>query len=459
MAKVTINSLNTLSNETAAIDTINSNVNALATAIENTISRDGTSPNTMEANLDMNSNRIYNLPDATLDHEPVTYGQFTDAIGVADAVDAEEAKLAAQAAAAAALASQAAAASSAATAVDAAEDAEYWAGQAQAIAGGATIAATVTVTPAGSIAATDVQAALEELDAEKQPLDATLTALAGVSTAANKLIYATGSDTFATTDITSTARTFLAANSQSAEREALGLGSAATRNVGTGANNVVALDSAGILPALNGSQLTGILAGNSIVGMQVFNTAGTFTYTPTEGATKALVIITGGGGSGRSGSSTSAAIASGGGAGATAFAFVTSLASVPIVVGAGGAAQTTVSSNGNYGSQSSFGVITADGGVVGTLSGGAGGSSTSGALFGIPGGCGHLSQIVGSYHTAGIGGSSFWGGGGLKYLSSIVGIPSYGAGGGGGTSINGNSQSQWSSQAGGSGIVYVVEFA
>lgn len=43
----------------------------------------------------------------------------------------------------------------------------------------------------------------------KQPLDATLTALAAVTTAANKLIYATGSDTFSTTDITSYGRTLL----------------------------------------------------------------------------------------------------------------------------------------------------------------------------------------------------------------------------------------------------------
>lgn len=43
-------------------------------------------------------------------------------------------------------------------------------------------ASAISNTPSGSIAATDVQAALNELDTEKQPLDADLTALAGLST-------------------------------------------------------------------------------------------------------------------------------------------------------------------------------------------------------------------------------------------------------------------------------------
>lgn len=43
----------------------------------------------------------------------------------------------------------------------------------------------------------------------KQPLDQTLTALAALATAANKLIYATGPDTFSTTDLTGFARTLL----------------------------------------------------------------------------------------------------------------------------------------------------------------------------------------------------------------------------------------------------------
>ena len=83
-------------------------------------------------------------------------------------------------------------------------------------------ASSVGNVPAGSIAATNVQSALNELDTEKQPVDATLTALAAVTVAANKLIYATGADTFATTDITAAARTLLACVDEAAMRTALG---------------------------------------------------------------------------------------------------------------------------------------------------------------------------------------------------------------------------------------------
>jgi hypothetical protein len=55
-----------------------------------------------------------------------------------------------------------------------------------------------------------------------QPLDATLTAVAAITTAANKLIYATGSDTFSTTDLTAYGRTLIGLADAAALRTNLG---------------------------------------------------------------------------------------------------------------------------------------------------------------------------------------------------------------------------------------------
>ena len=63
-------------------ETINANNAAVEAAVENTLSRDGTSPNQMGANLDMNSNRILNLPTAVNDSEPVTLAQAASITGV-----------------------------------------------------------------------------------------------------------------------------------------------------------------------------------------------------------------------------------------------------------------------------------------------------------------------------------------------------------------------------------------
>ena len=55
---------------------IDSNLDDIKTAIDDTLSRKGDSPNSMEADLDMNSNQILNLPDAVLPQEPITLSQF-----------------------------------------------------------------------------------------------------------------------------------------------------------------------------------------------------------------------------------------------------------------------------------------------------------------------------------------------------------------------------------------------
>lgn len=81
----------------------------------------------------------------------------------------------------------------------------------------------VKFTPIGNISSTTVQAAIAELDNEKQPIDAGLTSIAALSTSADKMIYTTAADTYATTTLTSQARTFLSAVDVAAQRSTLGL--------------------------------------------------------------------------------------------------------------------------------------------------------------------------------------------------------------------------------------------
>src|SRR5258708_28582749 len=70
MAKVNVNSLADLNNSSTVISNINTNFTNVQTAINNTLSLDGTSPNQMNSLLDMNSNRIINLPTPTSLTEP-----------------------------------------------------------------------------------------------------------------------------------------------------------------------------------------------------------------------------------------------------------------------------------------------------------------------------------------------------------------------------------------------------
>lgn len=62
MAKLTLSDVsNVTGNETSFVNTFNANNTLIETALENTLSRDGTSPNPMEADLDMNGNDILNI--------------------------------------------------------------------------------------------------------------------------------------------------------------------------------------------------------------------------------------------------------------------------------------------------------------------------------------------------------------------------------------------------------------
>lgn len=71
MSKITLNNVADLTQPTTAAATINGNSATIQTAFDNTLSRDGTGPNQMGATLDMNNNRILNLPAAVQPSDPV----------------------------------------------------------------------------------------------------------------------------------------------------------------------------------------------------------------------------------------------------------------------------------------------------------------------------------------------------------------------------------------------------
>lgn len=71
MSKIDTQNIQSLTNEQSALDRLNSNYAIVEAASDTFLSRDGTSPNHMEADLDMNSNHLLNLPEPGTATEPV----------------------------------------------------------------------------------------------------------------------------------------------------------------------------------------------------------------------------------------------------------------------------------------------------------------------------------------------------------------------------------------------------
>jgi hypothetical protein len=107
MAKLT---LSTISSRYGSIDALNANFDAVEAALENTLSLDGTAPNGMEVDLDMNSHKVINLSDPTNNGDAVSRGWLLEQEGNAVA-SADAAAASAAAAENSAVASAAAAAS------------------------------------------------------------------------------------------------------------------------------------------------------------------------------------------------------------------------------------------------------------------------------------------------------------------------------------------------------------
>lgn len=221
-------------------------------------------------------------------------------------------------------------------------------------------------------------------------------------------------------------------------------GTASLLDTGTSANQVVKLNGSAQLPAVDGSLLTGIVAGTgNLVGFQKLTSSGT--YTPTSGCTKAFAVIIGGG-AGGGGTANINAAAGGGASGTITELYITSPTSTSITIGAAGGGGTQAgSATGTAGGTTSFGAITAPGGNGGvggstagiSRSGGASGGAGSGGSNDIPGQPG--ARSIGDGSTSGFltgaGGSNAYGAGGQGVSTGAgnagLGFGSGGSGGGG----------------------------
>jgi len=185
MAKLTLNNITSGFTSTTAT---NANNTLIVTAMENTLSRDGTSPNTMGVNIDMNSHRIINVAAPVNDND------------VARKIDADPAYAASAASAAAALVSQNSATASASTATTQAGIATTQAGIATTQAGIATTQAGTAATQASNSATSAAAALVSQNAAADSAATASSISISDITHAATSKVTPVDADETAIAD-------------------------------------------------------------------------------------------------------------------------------------------------------------------------------------------------------------------------------------------------------------------
>lgn len=270
------------------------------------------------------------------------------------------------------------------------------------------------------------------------------------------------------------------ASGAAAARSNLGLGTAATKDAGAAANNLVQLDGSGKLPAVDGSALLGLQAAGRLLNIITFTSSGTYTRNP---ASNFIIVYVIGGGGGAGSTRGAASIFGGGlagcGGGCAIKKVMSSVLSgaetVTIGFGGIGAAGSGSVAQGSAGGTSSFGAwCSATGGMGGW---GIDGQSNVGtSMLGGNGFGGDINLqgdstlIASSYatsvtHAPGARGAGPFGGPGappIGYVSNTAGnnaSPNTGGGGSGGLGTYNSTTPIVAGGNGGSGIVYVFEYA
>jgi len=261
-------------------------------------------------------------------------------------------------------------------------------------------------------------------------------------------------------------------------RNNLGLGSAATRNVGTAANSIVQLDANGKLPAVDASALTGLPVTGRLLNVITINNTGT--YNRNNSSNIIIVYVIGGGGGAGStsgGSSFYGGGQAGAGGGCSIKRILTAALSQTeaVTIGGGGTGGGTGSvASGQAGGTSSFGAwCSATGGGGGT---GVSGQSNVGTLpiggIGVGGDINLQAAAparlngyaAAAGHTAGGRSAGPFGGAGASpcvFSPNTVGnnaAANTGGGGSGGIGTYNSATPIIAGGNGGSGVIYIFEY-